>query len=374
MMHAARVAARRTGVRCSSAAAVPKITLLPGDGVGPEVTEHAVRVLEAVGKFEFTEGLIGGAAIDATGGNPLPDETLDKCRASDAVILGAVGGPKWDTRKTTEGRPEQGLLKIRKELNLFANLRPVKLFDALLDSCPLRPEIVKGVDLLVVRELTGGLYFGERREEDASGTALDTLPYSVPEVQRIVRVAALAAGKRTGKLLSVDKANVLASSRLWRRVATETVQNEFPDIELSHQLVDSCAMDLIKGPARMDVIVTENLFGDILSDEASVLSGSLGLLPSASLGEDGTPGMYEPIHGSAPDIAGQGVCNPTAMILSVAMMLRLQLNMPEKADQIEKAVDEAFNAGLRTRDLLLPGETTKPVSTKEFADFVLAQL
>ena len=373
-MNFARPLLRTIAVRHASTSAAPVITLLRGDGIGPEVVEVAVRVLDTLGSFRYEEGLIGGAALDATGNNPLPDETLDKCRASDAVILGAVGGPQWDGRSDAQGRPEQGLLKIRKELGLFANLRPVRLFDALLDSCPLRPEIVSGVDMLVVRELTGGLYFGERREEDESGTAQDTLVYSIHEVERIVRVAAAAAQKRGGRLLSVDKANVLASSRLWRRVAKQTMEKEFPDVELSHGLVDAVAMDLIKRPTAVDVIVTENLFGDILSDEASVLSGSLGLLPSASLGVEGTPGMYEPIHGSAPDIAGKGIANPTAMIMSVAMMLRLSLNMPEAADKVEAAVNTAFDAGLRTPDLLLPGSDVKPVNTKEFADFVVSHL
>eukprot|EP01063_Lacrimia_lanifica_P032228 TRINITY_DN5469_c1_g1_i1.p2 TRINITY_DN5469_c1_g1~~TRINITY_DN5469_c1_g1_i1.p2 ORF type:complete len:373 (+),score=153.82 TRINITY_DN5469_c1_g1_i1:59-1177(+) len=357
--------------RWASSGAVPKIMLLPGDGVGPEVVEQAVRVMDVLGSFEYQEGLIGGAAIDATNGNPLPDDTLERCQASDAVVLGAVGGPKWDQRPPATGRPEQGLLKIRKEMNLFANLRPVRLFEALAESCPLRPEVVKGVDMLVVRELTGGLYFGARKEEDEFGFAYDTLPYSVNEVARIVRVAAHAAKTRSGRVLSVDKANVLASSRLWRRTATQVCAEEFPEIALSHGLVDSVAMDIIKCPAKMDVVVTENLFGDILSDAASVLPGSLGLLPSASLGVDGTPGMYEPIHGSAPDIAGQGVCNPTAMIMSIAMMMRLSLNMPKEADAIEEAVNAAFDAGLRTKDLLLPGESRKTVGTKEFTDFVV---
>eukprot|EP01059_Diplonema_ambulator_P025618 TRINITY_DN42716_c0_g1_i1.p1 TRINITY_DN42716_c0_g1~~TRINITY_DN42716_c0_g1_i1.p1 ORF type:complete len:373 (+),score=104.98 TRINITY_DN42716_c0_g1_i1:47-1165(+) len=366
-MKAALAGSRRL---CSTKA--PLITLLPGDGIGPEVLEQAVRVLECVGEFRLQEGLIGGASIDKTGGNPLTDETVEMCKKSDAVLLGAVGGPKWDTRKASEGRPEQGLLKIRKELNLFANLRPVKIFTPLLDSCPLRPELVTGADLLVVRELTGGLYFGPRREEDETGTAEDTLPYSIEEVQRIVRVAAAEAMNRKGRLLSVDKANVLASSRLWRRVATETVTKEFPKVALSHGLVDSVAMDLIKKPTAFDVIVTENLFGDILSDEASVLSGSLGLLPSASLGVAGTPGMYEPIHGSAPDIAGQGKANPIAIILSVAMMMRSSFGDNKKAQAIEDAVDAALAAGLRTPDLILPHESqSKAVGTKEMTDFIV---
>eukprot|EP01064_Diplonema_japonicum_P031924 TRINITY_DN5872_c0_g1_i1.p1 TRINITY_DN5872_c0_g1~~TRINITY_DN5872_c0_g1_i1.p1 ORF type:complete len:398 (+),score=109.50 TRINITY_DN5872_c0_g1_i1:73-1194(+) len=361
----------RMAKRCCSSK-VPSITLLPGDGIGPEVLEQAVRVLESIGEYKFKEGLIGGASIDKTGGDPLPDETIEMCKASDAILLGAVGGPKWDTRTAKEGRPEQGLLKIRKELNLFANLRPVKIFAPLLDACPLRPEVVRGSDILVVRELTGGLYFGARREEDETGTAEDTLPYSVDEVTRIVRVAAEEAGKRKGTLLSVDKANVLASSRLWRRVATDIVKKEYPGITLSHGLVDSVAMDIIKRPTSMDVIVTENLFGDILSDEASVLSGSLGLLPSASLGLPGTPGMYEPIHGSAPDIAGQGKANPIAIILSVAMMMRSSFNDNKKAEIIEAAVDAALAEGLRTPDLILPHESqAKAIGTKEMTDFIV---
>eukprot|EP00659_Diplonema_papillatum_P001900 gene1900-2880_t len=308
--------------RAASTAAAKRIVLLRGDGVGPEVVEAALTVLDKVGKFEYTEGLIGGHALDERG-VPLPDDTLAACKASDAVLLGAVGGPKWDKRSITEGRPEQGLLRLRKEMQLFANLRPATVFKSLAAACPLRPELIDGVDILVVRELTGGLYFGERREEDESGSATDTLTYSIAEVERIVRVAGTFAKSRKGRLLSVDKANVLASSRLWRRVATKVMAEEFPGVELSHGLVDSVAMDIIRKPASFDVIVTENLFGDILSDETSVLAGSLGLLPSASVGVEGTPGLFEPIHGSAPDIAGQGKCNPIATILSCAMMLRV---------------------------------------------------
>eukprot|EP00755_Sulcionema_specki_P013123 Sspe_Gene.53156::Locus_29407_Transcript_1_1_Confidence_1.000_Length_1348::g.53156::m.53156/K00052/leuB, IMDH; 3-isopropylmalate dehydrogenase len=359
-------------VRGYATAVNKRIVVLPGDGVGPEVAEQAVKVMKSVqGKdlsFTFESHLIGGAALDATGNNALPDFTLNACRKSDAILLGAVGGPKWDKRKPTEGKPEQGLLKIRKELGLFANLRPILSFEALEGVSPLRADIAKGVSILFVRELTGGLYFGKREEENADGVAIDTLPYSVPEVERIVRVAARAAMGRKRKLLSVDKANVLATSRLWRRVATEVVEKEFPEVELRHGLVDSVAMDIIRSPSSMDVVVTENLFGDILSDEGSVLAGSLGLLPSASLGEPGTPGLYEPIHGSAPDIAGQGKANPIAAILSAAMMMEHSLGFPDKARAIEKAVHATLAKGLRTADIARPGD--KKVGTDDMGSAI----
>ena len=324
---------------------MPTITLLPGDGIGPEILAACVEVLNAVGEFDYSEHAIGGAAIDATG-EPLPAATLDACRTADAVLLAAVGGPKWDTTDPTKPRPEQGLLGLRKELGLFANLRPVKPFKALADASPLKPEILDGTDLLVVRELTGGIYFGAKTRTET--TATDECAYSTPEIERIARVAFAAA--RT-KVTSVDKANVLETSRLWREVVTNLHEREFADTPLEHQLVDSCAMRLVADPSGFDVIVTENMFGDILSDEAAMLTGSLGMLPSASLGEPGTPGVFEPVHGSAPDIAGQGIANPLAMFLSAAMMLRHGLSMAAEADAVESAVDRALADGLRTADL-----------------------
>lgn len=336
------------------------IAVLPGDGIGPEVTAEAVRVLQAVAeagghRIEFAYGLLGGCAIDATG-RPLPDETLALCQASDAVLLGAVGGPKWDD-PTAKVRPEQGLLGIRKALGLFANLRPVKLAQPLLHASTIKPEVLAGVDLLVVRELTGGIYFGPRQEaRPGDEVAYDTMLYSRPEIERVARLAAEAARRRRRKLTSVDKANVLASSRLWRRVVTEVVQAEYPDVALEHVLVDAMAMHLIRRPAAFDVVLAENLFGDILTDEASMLAGSMGLLPSASLGEavnrHGHPrGLYEPIHGSAPDIAGRGVANPLATILSAAMLLRHSLGLEAEAQAVEAAVDAVLADGLRTADI-----------------------
>ncbi|MEM8930302.1 MAG: 3-isopropylmalate dehydrogenase [Acidobacteriota bacterium] len=329
-----------------------RLVSLPGDGVGPEVTTAALRVLDAVAAIEgFTvaveEHLVGGAAIDATG-SPLPDATLDACRRADAILLGAVGGPKWSDPNAPV-RPEQGLLALRRELGLFANLRPVQVQPALRAAAPLRPELLDGVDLLVVRELTGGIYFGERREE-VDGVAHDTMTYSAAEIERVARVAFEAARRRGGRLLSVDKANVLASMRLWRRTV-EQLADDYPDVELEHGLVDSVAMRLVTAPASFDVVLAGNLFGDILSDEAAVLAGSLGLLPSASLGSDG-PGLYEPVHGSAPDIAGQGVANPIAAVLSVALMLRHSLDRPQAATRIDRAVETALDRGVRTADLV----------------------
>ncbi|NOZ28891.1 MAG: 3-isopropylmalate dehydrogenase [Chloroflexi bacterium] len=344
-----------------------RITVLPGDGIGPEVTAEAVKVLEHVGRifghtFEFKEALLGGCAIDATG-TALPDETVAACQAADAVLLGAVGGPKWDD-PTAKVRPEQGLLGIRKALGLFANLRPVRLFPELLHASTLRPEVLEGVDILVVRELTGGIYFGPREEAGEGGDrAYDTMLYTRPEIERVVRLAARAAQGRRKRLTSVDKANVLASSRLWRRVASEIVAAEFPDIALEHILVDAAAMYLIRRPAEFDVLVTGNMFGDILTDEASMLAGSMGMLPSASLGEAtnaaGLPrGLYEPIHGSAPDIAGQGVANPLAAILSAAMMLRHSLGLEREAGAVEDAVAAVLADGYRTADIARPDERT----------------
>jgi 3-isopropylmalate dehydrogenase len=331
------------------------LTLLPGDGIGPEVVSETREVLDAVAsrwghEFSYDTQLIGGAAIDDSG-TALPEATLAACRRADAVLLGAVGGPKWDD-PNAKVRPEQGLLGLRKELGLYANLRPIKLWPELVGASPLRPERLEGVDLLIVRELTGGLYFGrpQGREEVGGETrVVDTLAYTDGEIRRIVRLGFELAQKRRGRLTSVDKANVLASSRLWRQIATEMAA-EFADVTLEHQLVDSCAMKLITAAASFDVVVTENMFGDILSDEASVLTGSLGLLPSASLGA-GRMGLYEPVHGSAPDIAGEGKANPMATILSAAMLLRHSLGLETEAAAVEAAVDGALSAGARTPDL-----------------------
>lgn len=323
-----------------------KIVLLPGDGIGPEITKPTVEVLGAVGAdLDYEEHLFGGCSIDANG-VALTDETLAACQAADAVLLAAVGGPKWDTTDPAKPRPEQGLLGLRKGLGLFANLRPVRPLPALYDASPLKREIIDGTDLLVVRELTGGIYFGEKTRTDDS--ASDLCAYSREEIERIARVAFKAARR---KVTSVDKANVLETSRLWRQVVIELHDREFPDVALEHTLVDSTAMALVSNPSEFDVIVTENLFGDILSDEAATLTGSLGMLPSASLGEPGTPGMFEPVHGSAPDISGTGVANPLAMFLSAAMMLRHGLGLDAQAAAIESAVDRALANGLRTRDL-----------------------
>ncbi len=336
-----------------------KIAVLAGDGVGPEVVAQAQKVLLAAAKcfgheIEFNEGLIGGIAIDETG-TALPDWTIELCRNSDAVLLGAVGGPKWDDPNAAV-RPEQGLLKIRKELGLFANLRPVKVHPALADSGPLRKELVAGIDLLVIRELTGGIYFGEqgRREHTSGEEAYNTMIYSTEEVERVVRIAGKAAMGRRKRVASVDKANVLEVSRLWRTCAERVLKDEFPEVEQENVLVDAAAMHLIQRPARFDVIVTGNLFGDIITDEASVLAGSMGMLPSASLG-DGGPGLYEPIHGSAPDIAGKGIANPIGMILSAAMMCRESLGWSDVAEAIEQAVDDVISAGVRTVDLAMEG-------------------
>jgi len=323
-----------------------RIVLLPGDGIGPEIIAAARRVLEAVGEFEFSERLVGGAAIDEHGA-ALTDEVLEVCRDADAVLLGAVGGPRWDTTDPGAPRPEQGLLGLRKGLGLYANLRPVKPSPALLDASPLRAERIEGTDLLVVRELTGGIYFGDRgRDGDA---AHDTCVYSVAEIERIAEVAFEAAARRRGKVTSVDKANVLETSRLWRETVTRLAEGR-DAIELDHMLVDNAAMQLVANPRRFDVILTENMFGDILSDESAMLTGSLGMLPSASLGGEG-PGLFEPVHGSAPDIAGEGVANPLATILSAAMLLRDGLGREEEAAAVERAVDRALERGLRTPDL-----------------------
>jgi len=327
-----------------------KIALLPGDGIGPEILDPTLELLTAVvgARLEYHEYPFGGASIDAHG-TPLTDETLEACRRADAVLLAAVGGPKWDTTDPGKPRPEQGLLGLRKGLGLYANLRPVRPLPALYDASPLKRQIIDGTDLLVVRELTGGIYFGEKTRTDDS--ASDVCAYTRAEIERIARVAFDAALARRGHVASVDKANVLETSRLWRQVVRELHEAEFPAIELEHLLVDNAAMQLVSGPSRFDVIVTENMFGDILSDEAATLTGSIGMLPSASLGEPGTPGVFEPVHGSAPDIAGQGIANPLAMFLSAALMLRHGLDLEEQAVAIESAVDRALADGLRTRDL-----------------------
>lgn len=333
------------------------VVLLPGDGIGPEVVRAAREVLERVGvlhghHFETTEHLIGGCAIDATG-EPLPAATLEAARDADAILLGAVGGPKWsDPHAST--RPEQGLLAIRSELGLFANVRPIVAHAQLLDASPLRRDLIEGVDIVIYRELTGGIYFGGSTTSDDGTEVADHMRYSVGEIERIVRLAAEAARMRRGKVTSVDKANVLAVSRLWRRTADRIMADEYPDVELENQLVDAMAMHLISRPRDFDVIVTGNLFGDILSDEASMIPGSLGLLPSASIGSSG-PGLYEPIHGSAPDIAGTGTANPLAMILSAAMALRHSLGLPREAASVEQAVSRALDDGVRTPDIALGG-------------------
>jgi 3-isopropylmalate dehydrogenase len=360
-----------------------RVVAIPGDGVGPEVVDAARRVVDAAGRrfgfrVDWTEVVAGGAAIDAYG-VAIRDEDVEVCRGADAVLLGAVGGPKWSD-PSAPVRPEQALFALRGGLGLFANLRPVKVHPALVGSSPLRPELLEGVDLLIVRELTGGIYFGEREEAaDQAGDrrAVDTMPYSEDEIRRIVLLAGAYALIRRRKLTSVDKANVLATSRLWRRVVDEE-RRRMPDVEVSHQLVDSCAMLLVKRPADFDVIVTENLFGDILSDEAAVMAGSLGMLPSASLAdrlnEHGTFGLYEPIHGSAPDIAGQDRANPIGTILSAAMMLFSSLNRPDVSTAIEDAVDETLRAGWRTPDLADASDTDDGlviVGTTAFATAVV---
>jgi 3-isopropylmalate dehydrogenase len=324
---------------------MPTIVTLPGDGIGPEVLAAALELLNVVAPdLTYEEHLIGGAAIDATG-TALPDETLEAAKRSDAVLLAAVGGPKWDTTDPSKPRPEQGLLGLRQGLGLYANLRPVRPLPALYDASPLRREIIERTDLLVVRELTGGIYFGEKGRAD--GRAHDVCAYTEHEIERIARTAFEAARSR---VTSVDKANVLETSRLWREVVMRVHSAEYPNVELEHVLVDNAAMQLVAAPRHFDVILTENMFGDILSDEAAMLTGSIGLLPSASLGGDG-PGVFEPVHGSAPDIAGQGVANPLAMFLSAAMMMRHGLAREEDAARIESAVDRALEAGLRTGDL-----------------------
>ena len=351
------------------------IVLLPGDGIGPEIVAQARRVLDVIAKrfshkFDMPEHAIGGNAIDKFG-DPLPEATLTACRNSQAVLLGAVGGPKWDD-PNAKTRPEAGLLRIRKELGLFANLRPTKTWDELLDASPLKREIVAGTDILFVRELTGGIYFGEsgRRPHASGEEAWNVMIYSTGEIERVVRVAADAARKRRGKLTMVDKANVLEASRLWRQVSERLIKTEYPDLAYNVVLVDSMAMHLISRPRDFDVVVTENLFGDILTDEASMLPGSLGLLPSASIGSCG-PGLFEPIHGSAPDIAGKNLANPLGTILAAAMLLRYSMSMNTEADAIEDAVSRVLKSGLRTKDIAGNGTA---ISTTEMGDAVVRAL
>ncbi|MDK2816316.1 MAG: 3-isopropylmalate dehydrogenase [Moorella sp. (in: firmicutes)] len=352
-----------------------KIAVLPGDGIGPEIVPEAVKVLEVIGRragieFQFTEALVGGAAIDARG-QALPPETLDLCRQSDAVLLGAVGGPKWDALPPEERPETAALLPLRKELGLYANLRPAYLFEPLAEASPLKREIVTGTDLIIVRELTGGLYFGPKKREktDTGEVAYDTMLYSTAEIERIARLAFAIARSRRCHLTSVDKANVLTSSRLWRDTV-ERLKGEFPEVTLEHMYVDNCAMQLVRRPTQFDVIVTENTFGDILSDQASVLTGSIGMLPSASIG--GTTALYEPVHGSAPDIAGQQKANPLATILSAAMMLKYSFKMDGAAAAVEAAVGRVLAQGYRTADIYVPGTTL--VGTAEMGALVRREL
>ena len=349
-----------------------KICVLPGDGIGPEIVAEAVRVLQALNlKFEMEQALLGGGAVDATG-SPYPEATQKLALAADAVLLGAVGGPKWDNLPR-EQRPERGLLGIRKQLGLFANLRPAILYPELANASTLRPEVVAGLDILIVRELTGDIYFGQPRGielRDGERVGFNTMIYSETEIRRIVRVAFDAAMKRNKKVCSVDKMNVLECTQLWREVANEVAQ-EYPDVELSHMLVDNAAMQLVRNPKQFDVMVTGNMFGDILSDEASMLTGSIGMLPSASL-DANNKGLYEPSHGSAPDIAGKGVANPLATILSAAMMLRYTFNDNETSDRIESAVKKVLALGYRTGDIMEAG--MQLVGTRAMGDAVLAAL
>ena len=348
------------------------IAILPGDGVGPEVVAEGARCLLAVARrfdheFELHEAPVGGAALD-THGDSLPDKTLELCRRADAILLGAIGGPKWSNPDAKQ-RPEQGLLRLRRELGLYANLRPVAPHAELLDVSPLKPELLRGVDIMVVRELTGGIYFGAKTR--TADKATDLCEYTVAEIERIARVAGRLAMQRGRKVTSVDKANVLETSRLWRSVVERVMREEFSGVVLDHMLVDAAAMHLLRQPRDFDVIVTENMFGDILTDEASMLAGSMGLLPSASLG-DGKCGLYEPIHGSAPDIAGRGIANPYATILSVALLLRHSLGLAQEAHGIEHAVSTAILAGARTADIARAGAT--PIGTRAAGDAVLAAL
>ena len=352
-----------------------RIAVLSGDGIGPEIMPQAVRVLETIGQvcgqtFELTSAQVGGAAIDATG-FPLPEETLALAKSSDAVLLGAVGGPKWEGLEY-ERRPERALLGLREQLGLFANLRPAKMYSSLIEASSLKPEVVEGIDVLVVRELTGGIYFGKPKgiEKTATGhRGFNTEVYTTEEIRRIAEVAFQAAKKRRGLVHSIDKANVLESSELWRREVIK-VHEDFPDVELRHMYVDNCAMQLVRYPKQFDVIVTTNLFGDILSDEAAMLTGSIGMLPSASVGS--TVGMFEPIHGSAPDIAGKNLANPIGMIASVAMMLTYSCQLPQEAQLIETAIQKTLEQGYRTKDV--EGSGTTLLGTREMGDQIIKQL
>ena len=353
-----------------------KIAVLPGDGIGPEVIAEAVRVLRAVAKasgasFELEQALVGGAAIDATG-RPLPPETLELCQSSHAILFGSVGGPRWD-HLPQEQRAERGLLALRKELDLYANLRPATCFPMLIDASPLKRSVVEGTDIMVIRELTGGLYFGEPRGRTALAgggeRGVNTMVYTTAEIERVARVGFDVARKRRRRLASVDKANVLTVSQLWREVVSE-VARDYPDVTLEHVLVDNCAMALVHKPTQFDTIVTENTFGDILSDEAAILAGSMGMLPSASIG--GRVGLYEPVHGTAPDIAGQGIANPIAAVLSAAMLLRYSLSMGPEADRIEAAVRTVLEQGHRTRDIATPGDPV--LGTAAMGDLIVRRV
>ncbi len=352
------------------------ITVLKGDGIGPEIVSETIKVLDAIAKkynhvFEYTYADIGGCAID-NHGEPLPQATVEACKSADSVLLGAVGGPKWDTLPGDK-RPEKGLLGIRKAMNLYSNIRPAKMFKQLASASPLRQDIVeKGIDFMVVRELTGGVYFGDKLTQVVNGerVATDIMPYSESEIRRIVKIGFETAKKRGNKLTSVDKANVLETSRLWRAVADE-VAKDYPEVEFSHMLVDNCAMQIVKDPSQFDVIVTENMFGDILTDEASMITGSIGMIPSSSL-SDGTCGLYEPIHGSAPDIAGQNKANPIGTILAAAMMLKYSFDMEKESDAIESAVNTVLEQGLRTGDMMSTG--CKLVTCSEMGDAVVGAI
>ena len=360
-----------------------KLLVLPGDGIGPECINEVMRITDWFAKhrsvsFDITEGIVGGAAIDAHG-TPLTDETMQDALDSDAVLFGAVGGPKWEGLEFAK-RPERGLLRLRNEMDLFANLRPAMVFDALADASSLKQDLVSGLDLMIIRELTGGIYFGEPRGvetlPDGTRRGINTQVYTTPEIERVLRVAFDLAGKRQGRVCSVEKANVMESGELWREIAQEVHDNEFPDIEISHMYADNCAMQLVRQPKQFDVIVTDNLFGDILSDCAAMLTGSLGMLPSASLGAVDATGkrraLYEPVHGSAPDIAGKGVANPLATVLSYSMMLRYSFDLGDDADLIEKAVRNVLAGGLRTGDIMQPGKAK--VSTRVMGDAILQEL
>jgi len=353
-----------------------KIAVLPGDGIGPEVTPEAVKVLKTVARgsgraFEFEEGIVGGAAIDAHG-EPLPSATRKLCEEAQAILFGSVGGPQWDS-EPHEKRPERGLLALRKDFDLYANLRPVSCFPMLVDASPLKRSVVEGTDFMVIRELTGGLYFGQPRGRerlpDGSERGVNTMAYTSKEIERVVRMGFEVARKRRRHLTSVDKANVLVVSQLWREIVNR-VSADYPDVTLEHMLVDNCAMALVQRPTRFDTIVTENTFGDILSDEAAILAGSMGMLPSASIG--GTVALYEPVHGTAPDIAGKGIANPIAAVLSAAMLLRYSADMPADAEKIETAVLRVLEKGHRTADI--KQESTTVVGTKQMGDLIARQL